>query len=160
MNSMELKHALERPFPTGKVSWRVGSTNSDKSKGLALAYVDARDVMHRLDEVCGVDGWQCRYSLAADGLLICDVGIWSEARKDWIWKANGAGATDVEAEKGKASDAFKRAAVLWGVGRYLYSLDSPWVELDDKKRIKTPPTLPKWATPEGYDDILKQRKAA
>jgi len=53
---------------------------------------------------------------------------------EWIWKADGAGDTDVEAEKGAISDAFKRAAVKWGVGRYLYDLDSPWVALEPSGR--------------------------
>jgi hypothetical protein len=47
----------------------------------------------------------------------------------WIWKADGAGATDVEGEKGMLSDALKRAAVRWGVGRYLYEMNSPWVAI-------------------------------
>jgi hypothetical protein len=53
---------------------------------------------------------------------------------EWLWKADGAGDTDVEAEKGALSDAFKRAAVRWGVGRYLYGLPSPWVEVEPAGR--------------------------
>jgi hypothetical protein len=49
-----------------------------------------------------------------------------------VWKSDGAGDSDVEAEKGAVSDAFKRAAVKWGVGRYLYDLDSPWVALEKR----------------------------
>lgn len=157
---MKLKHSLERPFPESRISWRVGATNGDKTKGIALAYIDARDVMQRLDEACGFD-WQCRYSIAAEGLLICDIGI--KIGSEWIWRANGAGASDVEAEKGKASDAFKRAAVLWGVGRYLYSLPSPWVPIVPQGRsyvIETPPALPPWATPKGYDELMKERGEA
>jgi hypothetical protein len=117
---------LAAPFPPDSISWRVGSTNSEKTKGLALAYLDARDVMDRLDLVCGPDGWQNRYSHVG-GITVCEIGIRTEG--DWLWKADGAGASDVEAEKGALSDAFKRAAVRWGIGRYLYSLPSPWVEL-------------------------------
>jgi hypothetical protein len=51
-----------------------------------------------------------------------------------VVKSNGAGDTDVEGPKGALSDAFKRAAVLWGIGRYLYSLDSPWVALEARGR--------------------------
>ncbi|MGE5500612.1 MAG: Rad52/Rad22 family DNA repair protein [Ignavibacteriales bacterium] len=124
MNDMFDK--LAEPFPPDAISWRVGSTNGDKTKGLALAYLDARDVMDRLDLVCGPAGWQCRYS-HANGKTVCDIGI--KVGDEWIWKADGAGDTDVEAEKGALSDAFKRAAVRWGIGRYLYGLPSPWVEL-------------------------------
>ena len=48
----------------------------------------------------------------------------------WVAKADGAGDTAHEAEKGGISDAFKRAAVQWGVGRYLYRLESPWVAIE------------------------------
>jgi hypothetical protein len=51
-----------------------------------------------------------------------------------VVKSNGAGDTDVEGPKGALSDAFKRAAVLWGIGRYLYSLESPWVALEARGR--------------------------
>lgn len=117
---------LAAPIAPDRVSWRVGSTTQDKSKGMALAYIDARDVMQRLDEVCGPAGWQCRYSHAT-GKTVCDIGI--KCGDEWVWKADGAGDSDVEAEKGALSDAFKRAAVRWGIGRYLYDLESPWVKL-------------------------------
>lgn len=118
--------ALKLPFPASRISWRVGSTTSDKSKGLALAYIDARDVMERLDQVCGPSGWQNTYP-HANGKTVCSIGIKIDG--EWVWKSNGAGDTDVEAEKGALSDAFKRAAVLWGIGRYLYDIPSIWVEL-------------------------------
>ena len=154
---------LKRPFHEHRVRWRVGNTNAKKlgvkpweaTKGSLLAYIDARDAMQRFDEVVGPANWQCRYPLADNGLLICEIGLNIDG--EWIWKANGAGDTQVEAEKGKASDAFKRAAVLWGVGRYLYALPSVWVPLKNGKPQSTP-KLPAWATPEGYDEILKRRE--
>jgi hypothetical protein len=126
---------LRAPFPPDAVSWRVGSMTKDKAKGMALAFIDARDVMDRLDDVCGPENWQCRYS-HANGKTVCDLGIKYDA--EFIWKADGAGDSDVEAEKGALSDAFKRAAVRHGIGRYLYSISSPWVEVDEYKRIKEP----------------------
>jgi hypothetical protein len=122
---------LAAPFDADQVSWRVGSTNGDKTKGLALAYLDARDVMDRLDLICGPAGWQCRYS-HANGKTVCDIGI--KCGEEWVWKADGAGDTDVEAEKGALSDAFKRSAVRWGIGRYLYGLGNTWVELEPAGR--------------------------
>ena len=122
---------LSAPFDTSLISWRVGATTADKSKGIALAFVDARDVMQRLDEVCGVENWQCRYT-HAEIKTICEIGI--RINNEWVWKANGAGDTQVEAEKGAISDAFKRAAVLWGVGRYLYDVHNVWVELKQQGR--------------------------
>lgn len=122
---------LKAHFPADRVSWRVGSTTGDKKKGLAFGYIDARDVMERLDDACGPGGWQNRYS-HANGKTVCDIGI--KAGDEWIWKADGAGDTDVEAEKGALSDAFKRAAVRWGIGRYLYDLPATWVEIEPAGR--------------------------
>lgn len=114
-------------FNGDRISWRVGSTTADKSKGLALAYIDARDVMERLDLIVGPENWQCDYP-HANGKTVCRIGI--KIDNEWVWKSDGAGDSDVEAEKGAMSDAFKRAAVRWGIGRYLYDLGSPWVLLE------------------------------
>jgi hypothetical protein len=82
--------------------------------------------------------------------VVCDLGIFDDNVGDWLWRANGAGETQVEGEKGALSYAFKRAAVLWGIGRYLYYLPNKWVDMDERKKF-TPPQLPDWATPEGYE---------
>lgn len=119
--------ALSAPFNPTEVYWRIGSMNGDKTKGMALAYIDARNVMERLDEVCGPGNWQCRYPFMG----CCEVGIKIEG--EWVWKSNGAGQSDIEGEKGQFSDSFKRAAVLWGIGRYLYELPSPWVRVENKR---------------------------
>jgi hypothetical protein len=124
---MNILKELSKPFPASKISWRVGATNADKSKGIALAYIDARDAMERLDEVVGIDGWQCRYPFAG----CCELGL--RVNGEWIWKSNGAGETQVEAEKGQFSDAFKRAGVMFGIGRYLYDLPNAWLPLENKK---------------------------
>ena len=117
---------LASPFDPSEVDWRVGSTTKDKAKGMALAYIDARTVMDRLDAVCGPSGWQNRYVLNGTK-TVCEIGI--KCGDEWVWKSDGAGDSDIEAEKGALSDAFKRAAVRWGIGRYLYNLKSPWVAL-------------------------------
>jgi hypothetical protein len=111
---LDLK-ALAAEFPKEAISWRAQTVSNGAA--LALAYIDARDVMERLDAVCGAGGWQARYP-HANGKTCCEIGI--KINDEWIWKANGAGDSDVEAEKGAFSDAFKRAAVMWGIGRYLY----------------------------------------
>lgn len=123
--------ALTAPFPPDRVSWRVGSTTQDKRRGLALAYIDARDVMERLDKVCGPENWQSRYPHAT-GKTVCEIGI--KIGQDWIWKADGAGDTEFEADKGALSDAFKRAAVRWGIGRYLYDIEAIWVDIEPAGR--------------------------
>ena len=158
MTKQQILEALKRPFDTKKINWRVGATTKDKDKGIALAYIDARDVMHRLDDVFGMD-WQCRYS-HAETKTVCEIGVLIES--NWVWRAGGAGDSDIEAEKGALSDAFKRAAVLFGIGQYLYSLPNTWVEIVAKGNshvIKSPPILPAWATPEGFDAIMEKRKS-
>jgi hypothetical protein len=99
---------------------------------MALAYLDARDVQDRLDLVCGPENWQCEYSETVKGRVICRIGI--RVNDEWVWKADGAGDTAVEGEKGGISDAFKRAAVPWGIGRYLYRLSAPWVPCETYER--------------------------
>lgn len=124
---MTLFDQLAAPFDPARISWRVGPTNKDKTKGMALAYIDARDVMARLDEACGPGGWQNDYP-HANGKTVCRIGI--KVGDEWIWKADGAGDSEMEAEKGALSDSFKRAAVRWGIGRYLYDVASPWVIIE------------------------------
>ncbi|MCF0075459.1 Rad52/Rad22 family DNA repair protein [Dyadobacter sp. CY261] len=130
---------LKDPFDPKLVSWRVGSTTQDKTKGQALAYIDARDVMKRLDEVVGPENWQDEYHYFGE-TAICRLSLYipgtGGTAPTWITKSDGAGDTAVEAEKGRISDAFKRAAVKWGIGRYLYDLDAPWVQLDNKRIAK------------------------
>jgi len=133
-DEMDMWARLAAPFPPESVSWRVGSVNKTSKRGLALAYLDSRDVQDRLDAVCSPENWQCRYPHAL-AKTVCEIDIWVEGR-GWVTKSDGAGDSDIEAEKGALSDAFKRAAVKWGVGRYLYNLASPWVALtDDCKHI-------------------------
>lgn len=137
----ELLNQLKMPFDPKVIHWRVGATTKDKSKGIALAYLNSRDVMKRLDEVCI---WQNRYPYEG----CCEIGI--KVGDEWLWRSNGAGETDIEGEKGQYSDAFKRAAVNWGIGRYLYYLPNVWVPLKQQGNthvLAKQPLLPKWAMP-------------
>jgi len=147
MVDLTITQQLKEPFDPKVIHWRVGATTAKKegvkpweaSKGIALAYIDARDVMKRFDEVCG-DGWQNRHPFEG----CCDIGV--QIGNEWLWRSNGAGETEVEGEKGRYSDSFKRAAVMWGVGRYLYYLPNVWCPLNNGKIVE-PPALPKWALP-------------
>jgi hypothetical protein len=118
-------------FPREDIHWRAQSLTADGSKAMALAYLDARDVMDRLDQVCGAGNWQDRYEFHGTR-TICYLSIRIDG--EWITKADGAGDSDVEAEKGAISDALKRAAVKWGIGRYLYDLPAPWVPCEFYER--------------------------
>jgi hypothetical protein len=138
MATVEDIKLLFSEFPKDAISWRAQSVTKDGSKAMALAYIDARDVMDRLDQAIGAADWQDRYEFHGSR-TICYLSIRVEG--EWITKADGAGDSDVEAEKGAISDALKRAAVKWGIGRYLYALDAPWVpcetaEWNGKKQWK------------------------
>lgn len=121
---MSVYEGLSAEFPRDAISWRAQSVTQDGTKAMALAYIDARDVMDRLDSIVGFENWQDRYEFHGSR-TVCYLSIRIDG--EWVTKADGAGDSDVEAEKGAISDALKRAAVKWGVGRYLYHLKSPWV---------------------------------
>jgi hypothetical protein len=118
---------LAAPFAPEAVHWRAQTvTERDgKHKALALAYLDARDVQDRLDSVCGPENWEDSYIETPKGRIIGTIRI--RIGEAWISKSDGAGDTDVEGEKGALSDALKRAAVKWGIGRYLYNMPNVWV---------------------------------
>lgn len=138
---MNLKY-LSEPFPKQSVHWRAQSIRRDGTAALALAYLDARDVMDRLDLVCGQHNWQDSFAETAKGRVLCKIGI--KVGDDWVWKSDGAGETAVEGEKGGISDALKRAAVHWGVGRYLYRLGAPWVPCETWKNNQGKMVFSKW----------------
>ena len=131
----DIERQLKRPFPVVKIKWRKGGGNKD------LAYIDARDVMDRLDSIFGIAGWQTGYEFIGDR-MICTIVCKIEG--DWIAKSDGADDTKIESAKGGISDSLKRAAVLWGIGRYLYH---PKAFDNDKNPAS-------WATPEGFDALM------
>ena len=99
--------------------WKVQTANEWGCN--CVAYVDARQVQDKLDEVVGPSNWQTKYEIL-DDQLYCHLGIYDEDKKEWIWKCDTGTESFAEKEKGQVSDAFKRAAVQWGIGRFLYSL--------------------------------------
>lgn len=152
---------LKNPFDPKFVKWRVGATNGDKTKGIALAYIDSREVKKRLDEVCGLAGWQDRLTEVDKG-FVSEIDIWINNR--WVTRSNAAGLTQVEAVKGGASDAFKRAAAKWGVGHYLYYLPNVWVAIKPQGKsyaLAEIPELPDWARPESnierWEDVAEMQ---
>ena len=89
------------------------------------------------------------------GRIICELSCLIDGV--WVTKSDGAGDTGTEGEKGAISDAKKRAAVQFGIGRYLYAIKLNWVDLDKYGKFK-PPSLPQWATPNGYGRITASEK--
>jgi hypothetical protein len=120
------------------------------NRALALAYVDVRAIQDRLDTVCGVAGWQDSYRVLPDGAVVCRLRL--KIGEQWITKVD-VGSPSGQPDNGdrtKAafSDALKRAAVKFGVGRYLYRLPRQWCDYDTQKReFVRIPALPAWAVP-------------
>lgn len=146
----QIMKELAEPFTPDEIEWRVGSTNKDKTKGIALAYVTNRAIMNRLDAVVGPFNWQNEFVEWKETSQLCGIGI--RYNDEWVWKWDGADDSNTEAVKGGLSDSMKRAAYQWGIGRYLYNLENVWCELDQYKKLKTTPKLPDWALPAGYKD--------
>lgn len=160
---------LQDPFPLGDVEWRIarsGKSNQGKIWAEVLAYISARAIQDRLDQVVGVENWEVRYEFVygKDGLtagIICKLSIRCGPNGTWVTKEDGAEQTDVESFKGGISSALKRAGSAFGIGRYLYNLEGGWAEIVDKGTMGSryaqtkdkepfywvPPQLPNWALP-------------
>lgn len=122
--------ALAKPFDPLDIEWRIQQSgeNNGKKWAMVLAYVTNRAIMERLDDVFGIAGWQNEYQFMPDGGVIC--GIKCNINGEWITKYDGADKTSIEATKGGLSNAMKRAGVQWGIGRYLYNLETTFVTLE------------------------------
>lgn len=147
----QIMQELAEPFDPVDIEWRVGSTNKDKTKGIALAYVTNRAIMNRLDSVVGAFNWQNTYKEWKGSSQLCGIGI--RYGDEWVWKWDGADDSNTEAIKGGLSDSMKRAGYQWGIGRYLYNLENMWANLEPmgrSYRLKETPKLPTWALPKGY----------
>ena len=115
---------LKEKFDEKDLEFRVGAMNNEKTMGLALAYVQARAIQNRLDEVVGFENWKVSYREIQGGFL-CTLSI--RINDEWISKEDGAGITDYQSIKGGISNAFKRVASSgFGIGRYLYNARDSW----------------------------------
>lgn len=129
----ELRQALAAPFSNRDIEWRISATTQDKLKGLAVPYVTNRAIQNRLDSTVGIDGWQNEFRPWKDGKAqLCGISIYFQQQKQWLTKWDGADDSDFESVKGGLSDSMKRAAVEWGVGRYLYGMTQIWVKVEQR----------------------------
>ena len=164
---------LRQPFSNEDIEWRIQSSGKKGERLWAkvLAYVQARAVEERFDEVFGLLGWQDDYksvhfstvdskehALIKDGKqvqegFICHISVWDGDKKEWIYKSNGAPYTNFESFKGGMSDAFKRTAASgYGIGRYLYKLTVGFAEVySDTKKGKYYAKIGKESTPCSWD---------
>lgn len=139
---------LTAPFPAQDIEWKPGAVTRDKSKGLAMAYITARAVQERLDEVFGPGNWKNEFRAGPDGGVLCRI-YFKNDDGEWVWREDGADNTAVEAVKGGLSNAMKRAGAALGIGRYLYDLPAQWVKLDERGRFAEAPRLPASHLPTG-----------
>lgn len=121
--------SLHRPFSENEIEWRVGMANSEGTSALALAYVDSRAIMDRLDLAVGPWNWKDAYRPIDKG-VICSLSLCLGGM--WVSKEDASDYTDIEPIKGAISGAIKRAAVKFGVGRYLYGLPAIWAKAEKK----------------------------
>jgi hypothetical protein len=140
--------ALTAPFQLTEVKFKPQSVKGNRA--LALAYIDCRVIQDRLDEVLGVENWMDEYEILTDGSVMCRLKL--RMNGDWVTKTD-VGSPSEQPDSGdrlKAafSDALKRAAVKFGIGRYLYRLPAVWCDYDpQKKQFSGTPQLPAWAIP-------------
>jgi hypothetical protein len=158
----ELIANLEVPFCASVIEWRVTNTSKGGSpRGQVMPYADQRAYTDRLNALFTPVGWTRRYAvhtsanfergkdkkIVAKVLVTCELtifGLGSHSATGEEWADDDNAATAAEAQ------SFKRACSCFGLGRYLYYFTGTWVDLDDRKRPRTIPKLPDWATPDGW----------
>lgn len=125
-----------RDLLADEIDIRVQSVKADKDgnpKGvILLLYKNARCDMNILDETVGAENWQ-REHYECKGNLFCRVGI--KCGDTYVWKSDCGSESNTEAEKGEASDSFKRACFNWGIGRELYTSPFIWIPANLCKKI-------------------------
>jgi hypothetical protein len=165
----KIQELLNEPFDSGEIKWRVTATSTNQTKqgpqkrGQLVAYADQRAYTDRLNHVFGEWGWtrsydvqvvqnferrapgdKTRTAVAAKVVVVSKVtvhGFGSHTGVGEEWADDQNAATRAEAQ------AFKRACACFGLGRYLYDLDTVWVDLDQYNRPVHTPNLPDWALP-------------
>lgn len=137
---------LSAPFDAKEIKWKPKTVSGNRA--LALAYLDARAVQDRLDAVVGAENWSNDVTDLGNGSVACRLSI--RLGGEWVMKMDvGSASKQPDAGdrmKAAFSDAFKRAAIQWGIGRFLYRLPAVWVDYDPNKKVLLQiPTLPAWA---------------
>jgi hypothetical protein len=157
---------LESPFDPQVIEWRVTNTSHNKSRGQIIPYADQRAYSDRLNALFTPAGWTRKYTIhtsanferskdqkiVAKVLVTCELtifglGLHSATGEEWADNDNAGTAAEAQ--------AFKRACSCFGLGRYLYYFEGIWVDLDERKRPRSVPQLPNWATPEGWAQGLR-----
>jgi hypothetical protein len=161
---------LEVPFEPAVIEWRVTNTSKGKVngslRGQVMPYSDQRAYTDRLNALFSPAGWTRKYTVhtsanfqrgkdqqtTAKVFVTCDLtifGIGSHSATGEEWADDENAGTAAEAQ------SFKRSCACFGLGRYLYYFTGVWVDLDERKRPKSPLKLAGWATPEGWRQGLR-----
>lgn len=183
-NSPEvIQRLLSDPFNPCDIEWRVQASGLSNNPWVrVIPYVTNRAIQNRLDEVVGAFNWKNTFEKADKGYL-CGISI--KVDGEWITKYDGSEYTNIEALKGALSGSMKRAAVQFGIGRYLYGLKEEFANFrviknrfecedgnylkvfKDKKNKAGPsseiewfePLLPDWALPSAsFDQYINKIK--
>ncbi|MEW6287082.1 MAG: Rad52/Rad22 family DNA repair protein [Chloroflexota bacterium] len=151
-NISQILEALQEPFPSDEVEFKPGATNKEKTKALALAYVDSRPYIQRLNQVS--PDWHDEYQITTLGdrvVVLCRLtvnGVTRTGDGECLLSGGDEERVEPNAVTTASAQAFKRACVKFGLGAYLYALPQVWCEYDaQKRRIVNPPALPDWALP-------------
>ena len=130
---------LFRDLRPNEVEARVAQCSA---KGASLLlYKTARTDYALLDETVGPERWQCSYR-EVKGNLFCDLSV--KFVDGWVTKSNCGTESNMEAQKGEASDAMKRAGFAWGIGRELYTAPFIWVPADRLQKLSQNQRTNKW----------------
>ncbi len=127
---------LAEPFPAEDIEWRVSRAGIGQ-RGIychCLAYITARAIQERLDDVCGPENWRNEPLTIHElrpGIVAMHVGISIRVDDEWITKYDVSEPTQIEPAKGGFSGAMKRAGAAWGIGRYLYYLEETFAEVSE-----------------------------
>ena len=121
------------------IDCRIGTQKKDKDGNITgvsiLLYKNARVDMAILDEIYGSMNWQRSHQFK-DGKLYCTVSIYDKDKNMWVEKEDVGVESYTDAEKGQASDSFKRACVNWGIGRELYTAPFIWINAQNNENLK------------------------
>ena len=169
----DLYRQLAEPFDISEIKWRVTHTNRDGSRGAVIAFADPRAYTDRLNQLFTPSGWTRNYDvttvsavtrvkrdkiiqtgkvLVTCTLTIARLGCHSGSGEEWADEENAFTAAEAQ--------AFKRTAMCFGLGRYLYKLPETWVTLDEYGKPTRLPALPQWALPNGKTNPAGGPRAA
>jgi len=157
---------LAEPFPFEMVGTKIQVTNKENTSGMVVFYLDGRDIQNRLDEVLGPLNWKNQYSVWQEvedkeskkiqKSQLCGIALYNEERCEWVPKFDGAECSEREPVKGGLSDSFKRAACMWGIGRYLYEMDGVWVDIEPKGKSHQIKANQQGKLKAAYDAVVKK----